>query len=71
MAIGGTGIMSKRTYIIYDHRAYLEDPEECIVMCTANSIKEARKDRDKSFPGCPIYSWNCDNKILKDRRFEE
>ena len=71
LAIGETEIMSKRIYIIYDHRAYIEDPDKCVIMCTANSMEEAKKDRDGSFPGCPIYSYNCNNKVLKDQRFEE
>jgi len=60
-----------RLYIIYDQRAYLEDPSECTVMCTANSLKEAKQDRDKMFPGCPIYSYDCTSRVLKDKKFEE
>ena len=62
--------MGKRLYIIYDQRAYTEDPTECAVMCCASSLWEARRDR-KMFPGCPIYSWDCSEEILKDLRFEE
>ena len=60
-----------RLYIIYDQRAYTMGPSECAVMCAANSLKEARKDRDEMFPGCPIYSYDSRGETLKDRRFEE
>ncbi len=60
-----------RIYIIYDQRAYTMEPSECAVMCTADSLKEARKDRDEMFPGCPIYSCDSSGGILKDGRFEE
>lgn len=63
--------MDERLYIIYDQRAYTEDPTDCVVMCTASSIWEARQDRNDMFPGCPIYSYDNSDKVLKDLRFEE
>lgn len=64
-------ILEMRLYIVYDQRAYSEEPSECTVMCTANSLKEARRDRNEMFPGCPIYSYNNTSKVLKDQKFEE
>lgn len=68
-----------RIYIIYDQRAYTLDPDQCAIMCTALSLEEAQQDRDDMFPGCPIYSYYCDETVkiegkdgmLTDRRFEE
>ena len=60
-------------YIVYDGRAYLMDPSDCAVMCTASSLEEARRDRDTMFEGqgCAIYSYDCTEEILTDRRLEE
>lgn len=60
-----------RLYIIYDERAYTMDTDDAMVMCTADSMKEAREDRDSMFPGCPIYSYAINGDKLEDQRFEE
>lgn len=59
-----------RLYIIYDQRAYTIDPDDCAVMCIADSLDEAREDVDLAFPGCPIYSY-ARTRPLTDEQLEE
>lgn len=48
--------MSKRTcYVLYDERARLGPTDEASVLCTAQSLSEARGDRDSMFPEAVIY----------------
>lgn len=48
--------MSK-LYVLYDERAYF-DVDEAAVLCTADSLEEARADKRDLFPLAVIYEYD-------------
>ena len=71
---GGTKA-TDRAYILYDARAYPDlggDTDRAWVYACADSLSEAREDRDEYFTDGVIYSYLRDAKgVLTDERFEE
>ena len=45
-------------FIIYDERAMLGETDEAAVLCTAKSLKEARRDVREMFPRGVIYRYD-------------
>lgn len=69
-----------RTYIVYDARVWgfgnldigvLEfDTDNATVLLAASSLKEAKSDIREFYPDGVILSYNDDDGILTDERFE-
>lgn len=58
-------------FILYDARAFGGDTDEAAVLCTARSLKEARRDRRTMFPGAAIYQYDTQGDQLVNERFVE
>lgn len=50
--------MPEHLFVIYDERAMLESTDEASVLCTADSLKEARRDVRTMFPRGVIYRYD-------------
>lgn len=50
----------EQLFIIYDERAMpdLEGPDDAVVLCTARSLREARRDVRRMFPRGVIYQYD-------------
>lgn len=59
-----------RLFILYDEWAMLEGTDEATVLCTANSLKEAKRDVRTMFPNAVIFSYANDGNQLVDEQFE-
>jgi len=59
-----------RLYILYDRRAEY-DIDAALVLCTANSLAEAIKDKEEMFPDAIIYSYDISQGITTDERRED
>jgi hypothetical protein len=59
-----------KLFIVYDERAMLEGTDEAAVLCTAQSLKEARRDVQTMFPRGVIYSYDRDGDTLVNEQFE-
>ncbi len=57
-------------FILYDERAEGGDTEGAAVLCTARSLKEARRDA-KDYGRCAIYAYDISGKELTNERFIE
>ena len=60
-----------KLFIIYDERAMLEGTDEAAVLCTAGSLKEARRDVRTMFERGVIYSYDVQGAELVNETFEE
>ena len=58
-------------FIIYDERALLEGPDEASVLCTARSLREARRDVRTMVPRGVIYRYDDVHHQLVNETFIE
>lgn len=62
----------EKLFVIYDERALTEGTDEAIVLCTAGTLKEARRDVRTMFPRGAIYEYDVvNNNELVNERFVE
>lgn len=59
----------EKLYVIYDERAMLGDTDDAQVLCTAHSLKEAKRDCRTMFPRGVIYEYDVHGKELVNERF--
>ncbi len=60
----------RRQYVLYDERAALGDTDDAAVLCCADSLTEARRDKRAMFPNAVIYEYDVaeDGKTLLNER---
>jgi len=46
-----------KRYLVYDKRAYSEETDKATILCCADTLEEARQDRDEMFPESPIFEY--------------
>lgn len=59
-----------KMFVIYDERAFLDGTDEASVLCTARSLKEAKRDVREMFPRGVIYSYDMKGDELVNEQFE-
>ena len=58
-------------FVIYDERAMLGSTAETTVLCTATSLREARRDVRELFPRGVIFRYDVRGKQLVNETFIE
>ncbi len=61
----------RKLFIVYDERAMLDGTDEAAVLCTAQSLKEARRDVRTMFHRGVIFSYDTKGEELVNEQFEE
>jgi len=52
--------MPEHLWVLYDERAASGDTDDATVLCCANSLAEARRDKRQMFPTAVIYEYDVD-----------